>query len=274
MSGSNRLPRWGTPRALAAVLGLVLCALPGCCTLPEPIRGGPHHVLLIPGILGEQRHIRIPRDVIAAAYPNATTQIWDWTCIDRPWDQRILSPIGVDNLTNYERNQRRATILAIALDDWRRQANPGDKLQIVAVSGGVGLTCFALERTSPEFRADRIVFISGAISRDYDLAPILAHTRRGLYAYHSHRDWLVLGRGTRKYGTMDRRCADAVGRIGLPPREGIWQLAWRREFRQYGNRGGHGGGLARKFIAAYVVPMLDDDPVNDPPEWTPAGHAP
>lgn len=253
------------------VVGLSLGAVAGCCTLPEPIHGGSHHVLLIPGILGEKRHIRVPRDAIAAAFPNATTQIWDWTCIDRPWDQRILSPLGVDNLTDYERNLRRATMLAIALDDWRRQANPEDKLQIVAVSGGVGLTCFALERTSPEFHADRLVFISGAISRDYDLVPILAHINRGLYNYYSNRDWLVLGRGTRKYGTMDRRCADAIGRIGLTPREGLWQLAWCRELREFGNRGGHGGGLTREFIRAYVVPLLDNDATNDPPDWTPTG---
>lgn len=248
---------------------VALPMLSGCLARPHKIESEkPNYILFIPGILGQNIFELSAARAVADGSPDASTQFWDWTLVDRPVWQRIFSPLGIDNLTEYSRNRRRATQLAAALTEWR-SVHKDDKLYVVAISGGVGLLAFACEELPSDFKFDRIVLISGALSRDYDFDNILAHSADGLFNYYSEDDRFVLGRGTRTYGNMDRRCADAIGKIGIhdPANPKIRQLEWTPAMQKLGNDGGHAGGLAAKFLKTYVSPLFDDDPSNDPSEW-------
>jgi hypothetical protein len=111
---------------------------------------------------------------------------------------------------------------------------------------------------------DRIVLIGAALSPDYDLTDALSHCRRGIVSFYSRRDWLMLGVGTKMFGTIDRRRTVSAGRIGFlgtdgePARfEGLTQVAWTDAWRDLGHGGGHFGWLARRWVRDVLAPHLD-----------------
>jgi hypothetical protein len=89
--------------------------------------------------------------------------------------------------------------------------------------------------------------------------------RTKAHAFTSTGDLIVLGAGTRMFGTMDRVKIDAAGRIGFAtpdapqyPDQYRKLVAWPYDpdWIQYGNIGDHIGGMTRPFARNVLAPVM------------------
>jgi pimeloyl-ACP methyl ester carboxylesterase len=118
------------------------------------------------------------------------------------------------NLTRIDRNRRRAADIAREICLYQ-DAFPGRPVHLVAQSGGAGIAVFAAEALPEGRQIDSIVLLGAALSPTYNLARALARTRKGLLNSYSTRDTLILGWGTRIFGTTDRKFTPAAGSLGF-----------------------------------------------------------
>ncbi|MCK6456595.1 MAG: hypothetical protein L6Q92_08715 [Phycisphaerae bacterium] len=253
---------------LRGAVALALCANVVGCAAPGRIESTrPAHVIVLPGIGGWDPFIDAIARRIAREVPNTSAQLWDWTRIEPQF-----SFDNLHNLTNLERNLRRAKQLAGQLETWRVN-HPTTRISILAFSGGAGIAAFTCEALPADFRFDRIVLVSGGLSPGYDLTPVLRRTERGLFNYYSSEDRYVLRDLTRLHGTMDRKNSDSCGLTPFKrPADTqlaakLRQLEWRPEMKKLGNDGGHVGGLATPFLRDYVFPLLDPTHDRIPAGW-------
>jgi hypothetical protein len=171
------------------------------------------------------------------------------------------------DLTNVTNRDRQATLLAEAVR--RFQANrPGDLVFLVGKSGGSGVVVKALEKLEPE-TVERVVLLAPALSPGYDLTGALRAVRREVVVFWSPLDVIILGAGTRLFGTIDRVRSVGAGMVGFvvpgpddPDDEKIRQYAklrqirWRPRMASSGYLGGHFGPDNPRFLRKYVVPLL------------------
>lgn len=147
-----------------------------------------------------------------------------------------------------------------------KQAAPDRPVYLVAKSGGTGLALLATERL-PANTLERTILVSAAIKPDYDLRPALRATRRELVSFYSNRDRLVLGWGTRTFGTVDRAYCAGAGKVGFQypadiDDEGkalyqrIVQVHWRPSMLLQGYLGGHSRTSYPLFVRAHIAPWL------------------
>jgi pimeloyl-ACP methyl ester carboxylesterase len=172
------------------------------------------------------------------------------------------------NLTRIDRNRRRAADIArhiVAYQD----AYPGRPVHLVAQSGGAGLAVFAAE-SLPEGRAvEGIVLLGGALSPEYNLCRALAKTKKGILNSHSRRDSVILGWGTRFFGTTDRKFTRAAGCIGFRVPKGLSdadrrlydeklvQLPWREDMADTCHHwGGHIASGGEAYLARHIAPWI------------------
>jgi hypothetical protein len=143
---------------------------------------------------------------------------------------------------------------------------PDRPVYVVAKSGGSAVALFAAERLPPG-TLERLILISAAVRPDYDLRPALRATRREVVSYHSNLDRLILGWGTRTFGTADRVYCRGAGCTGFVPppdldAEGLRaygrlvQIPWRPRMLLQGYAGGHSGNSFPLFLLVHVVPWL------------------
>lgn len=246
----------------------------------DPTQGRPSHVFHLPGIGGERRTDHQWADGLADGGAvlggRGGVEIFDWT------DGRR----GLQALVAYDRNREQARQLASMLVD-RRRHHPAEPIVVTAHSGGAGVAAWALEALPAGVTIDRLVLVAPALSPGYDLSPALARVSGRAIALFSPLDAMVLGTGTRVFGTIDRVNADAAGRVGfLTPGDDRAAPTTRRRDRattrpttqptfadpaQYaklvqvpydpawaslGNRGSHNGAMRREFVRRVVAPML------------------
>jgi hypothetical protein len=143
---------------------------------------------------------------------------------------------------------------------------PDDPVFVVAKSGGTGPALAAVEQLPPA-TLERLVLVSSALSPGYDLRQALRATRREVVSFSSPVDQLVLGLGTRQFGTIDRVYGPSAGLHGfqvppnLPPEERalydrLVQVRWRAGMILQGNHGGHAGTSTPAFVAREIAPWL------------------
>jgi len=248
---------WGRAvgqRPGSVLLGLCLFLLPGCRAPRAVGAGGGGHVLVLPGIGGNNAWTQHLAVMIDAEVEGVSAEVWDWTCVE---------PIGfLGDLMDEPRNRRRAAVLAEQLVAWRAD-HPGTRLYLVAHSGGAGVALFTCEALPAAFRLERVVFISPAVSPEVDLTPILKRSRRGLVNYYSSRDRWILGLGTEVFGTSDRRYARSAGLVGFARSDGhvadprIVQIEWEPSMVSLGNVGAHMSGMAPAFVRQHILPLLE-----------------
>src|SRR5688500_767192 len=148
------------------------------------------HLIHLPGIAGEQHLDRQFVKGLREGGYSGTLEIVDW-----PRDDA-----GLNALFARKRNEAEADKLAEKLRKLAEE-DPKRKINVIAHSGGSGIAAWALERLPDGVKIDTLVFIAPALSQRYDLSKALRHVRGKLYAFTSENDVLVLGAGTRMFGT-------------------------------------------------------------------------
>ena len=147
-----------------------------------------------------------------------------------------------------------------------KERDPGRPVYLVGKSGGAGLVLAAAEHLPP-CTLKRIVLLSAAVSPAHDLRPALRATRREIVSFYSGYDQLVLGWGTREFGTIDRVYGPSAGLTGfrVPPDlpdedralyQRLVQIPWRPAMIREGNLGTHTGTSMPAFIGKEVAPWL------------------
>jgi pimeloyl-ACP methyl ester carboxylesterase len=141
---------------------------------------------------------------------------------------------------------------------------------LVGKSGGTGLVVKALEHL-PGDAVETAVLLSPALSPRYDLTAALRAVRRQMVVFWSPLDLIVLGAGTRIFGTIDGIKSVSAGMVGFrPPAQGagagdadvaaqyrkLQQVRWGPRMATTGYLGGHVGPDNPAFLRKYVIPLL------------------
>jgi pimeloyl-ACP methyl ester carboxylesterase len=169
------------------------------------------------------------------------------------------------DLTNATNHDLRAGEIADVVAAYRSEYRDA-AVFLVGKSGGTGLVVKALERL-PDDTVEAAVLLSPALSPAYNLAPALRAVRREMVVFWSPLDVIVLGAGTRIFGTIDRIKTISAGMVGFrSPAPGdeetraryrkLRQVRWGPKMAATGYLGGHVGPDNPAFLRKYVVPLL------------------
>jgi hypothetical protein len=175
------------------------------------------------------------------------------------------------DLTDVGNRDLQAGRIAQAVDRFRA-TQPDDPVFLVAKSGGSGVIVKALEQLT-EGTVKRAVLISPALSPEYDLTAALRAVAHELVVFWSPFDVVVLGAGTRVFGTVDRVRTPSAGMCGFQvpdssaagdssaaPYAKLRQVRWHWRMASTGYLGGHVGPDSPIFLKKYVVPLLRASP--------------
>jgi hypothetical protein len=211
------------------------------------------YVMHLPGVSGTSIVDYTLREGMRAAGFDGPVEIYDWTCHDP----------GIPALHARMRNEEQAQIVADILTRQYRD-HPEQRIYVTSHSGGAGPATWALERLPADVKVHCFVMLAPALSPTYDLSQALSHVSGNAYCFHSPDDDLVLGTGTKLFGTIDGVRCEAAGKNGFekPPTadpaqyskliQQPYQLAWSR----YGYIGGHIGCMGTPFVEAIVAPLM------------------
>ncbi|MBX6315795.1 MAG: alpha/beta hydrolase [Isosphaeraceae bacterium] len=166
------------------------------------------------------------------------------------------------DLTNVANHQARAAAVAAEVEAFRAR-RPVAPVFLVGKSGGSGIIVWALEALPAE-AVEAAVLIAPALSPRYDLSRALRAIRRELVVYWSPLDLIVLGLGTRLFGTIDRARSVSAGLVGFRRPEGtdpdqyakLRQIRWQPRMASTGYLGGHVGPDSPAFLRKYIIPLL------------------
>jgi hypothetical protein len=117
------------------------------------------------------------------------------------------------DLTDVANRDKQARLVAESVQEFRA-AQPDDPVFLVAKSGGAGIVIKALEHLD-EGSVERAVLLAPALSPPYDLTRALRAVRRDLVVFWSPLDVVILGAGTRLFGTIDRVKTVGAGMVGF-----------------------------------------------------------
>jgi hypothetical protein len=176
------------------------------------------------------------------------------------------------DLTDVSNRDLKATLLADAVRRFRA-GQPDDPVFLVAKSGGCGVIVKALEQLDLA-SVERAIFLSPALSPEYDLTTALRAVRREMVVFWSPLDVIILGAGTRVFGTADRVRTTSAGMVGfrLPSSIAVTDgerahqyaklrhVRWAPRMAATGYLGGHLGPDSPIFLRNYVVPLLRPEP--------------
>ena len=210
-------------------------------------------VLHLPGVSGTSIVDYTLRDGLKAGGFDGTFEIYDWTCRDP----------GIPALRARARNEAQAQVVADLLTKQFR-AHPERPIHLVCHSGGSGPAAWALERLPADVKVASFVMLAPALSPTYDLSKALARVTGAAYCFYSERDDLVLGTGTKLFGTIDGERVDAAGRVGFRRPDGGDAAAYAKlvntpydaGWARYGHVGGHIGCMGTPFVQAIVAPLM------------------
>jgi hypothetical protein len=216
--------------------------------LPKP------YVLHLPGVSGTSIVDHSLRDGLLAGGFDGPVEFHDWTCGDP----------GLPALHNRARNEQQAQIVAQKLTDQFRK-HPEQPIYLVCHSGGSGPATWALEKLPADVKIHSYVMLAPALSPTYDLSKALSHVTGNAYCFYSKDDDLVLGTGTKLFGTIDGQRVDAAGRIGFEkpataadPQQyaKLIQKPYDPGWSRFGHVGGHIGVMGTPFVQAVVAPLM------------------
>jgi pimeloyl-ACP methyl ester carboxylesterase len=258
------------PRALFCIL---------ISLLPLPAMAGdgtasPHfqhaYLLHLPGVGGELSiDHNLIHGLVAGGY-DGHHEIYDWTEHDP----------GLSALWSRHRNDKEAQKVADKIQQIVKD-DPNARITLTAHSGGNGIAVWALEKLPDDVKVQAMVMLASALSPQYDLSAALRHVRGKVYVFHSEYDSVVLGAGTRAFGTIDGVRDDASGRIGFTmPAAGdadqyakLKQYPFDKSWMRLGNLGDHIGTLEPRFAEKILAPLILEElgvPTTQPAATQPA----
>lgn len=172
------------------------------------------------------------------------------------------------DLTNTANLNAQAAATAEEVEKFRAE-RPGAPVFLVGKSGGSGIVARALEAL-PAGAVEAAVLLAPALSPEYDLSRALRAVRGQVTAFTSPLDGIILGAGTRIFGTIDRVRTRAAGLVGFRVPGGLdadaraqyaklRQVRWRPSMARAGYFGGHLGVDHPAFLRRHVVPLLRGD---------------
>ncbi len=185
------------------------------------------------------------------------------------WQFGLPGEIWTD-LMWHRRNRHMAIKLARKILAFHRR-HPSTRIHVIAYSGGAGIAVFALEALKSRPIIETLVLPCPAISPDYNLAPALRMVKHA-FVLTSIRDRIVLGLGTRVFGTTDRQFVRAGGNVGFHiPRSAseediqaydrLREIAWTSAMGKEGHYGGHTGWANVHLLCKHLLPILRGEPL-------------
>ena len=117
------------------------------------------------------------------------------------------------DLTDVANRDSHARLVAESVRRYKTE-RPLDPIYLVAKSGGSGVVVKALELLD-EQQVERVVMLAPALSPAYDLSNALRAVRREMVVFWSPLDVIILGAGTRVFGTIDRVKTASAGLVGF-----------------------------------------------------------
>jgi pimeloyl-ACP methyl ester carboxylesterase len=179
--------------------------------------------------------------------------IYDWTANDP----------GINALLSYKRNKEQAQKVEKQIEE-KLKKDPHLKVTLISHSGGTGIAAWALEDMPEGMQVETLVLLASALSPDYDLSRALSHVRGKAYVFYSKNDQVVLGAGTRLFGTIDGVKTDAAGLVGFRKPEGADEKAYEKLVQKpyddgwiaFQNIGNHVGCMSEPFAENVIAPML------------------
>jgi len=213
-------------------------------------------LLHLPGIAGERRvDHNLVRGLHDGGWDGQET-IYDWTEQDP----------GLDALRARKRNLEEAAKVA-GLIEMRLRKDPKLQITLTSHSGGTGIAVWALEKLPNHVQVQTLVLMAPALSPTYDLSKALRHVRGKAYVFYSENDTVVLGVGTRLFGTIDGVNTPAAGLVGFkrpesadaPQYDKLVQKPYDKGWMIFGNIGDHIGCMSRPFAQNVIAPILIED---------------
>lgn len=229
------------------------CQIPMPTSPPQLLPAGGAYLLHLPGVAGYTPLDQWWVNAIKSAGAADCAEVFDWTCHDG----------GLNALQAYARNRAEARILAKRIVS-RVRCDPSAKVIVTAQSGGTAVAVWALEDLPADVQVEATVLVAPALSANYDLSAALRHVKKRMYAFTSPGDVIVLGAGTRVFGTMDGKHIEAAGLLGFRrPRTAdraqyskLVDMRYRSDWLRWGNFGDHTGALSVSFARNVVAPLL------------------
>ncbi len=253
------IPKLRRIELLLPVLVILLLVDTGCNTRPYVTqeRWNRGLVVILPGIEGPSVHnANIRRGLYDGGLPYAL-EIYNWHggkfgpyyAFDEP-EARI-----------------RAGELAAHIRRYRREY-PQRPVFVVGHSGGGAITVFTAEEFAADVPLDGVMMLAPALSPYYDLTRAVAGAGGHIVNCCAPNDYFLKSL-TSAGRNFDGEKGDTAGQEGfkLPEdasvetREAftrLVQIHWSRDMRQESNRGGHNGWTNPSWIAATIVPIIDD----------------
>lgn len=235
---------------------LLLLAVPVYADTPDPTRveSKDAYLLHIPGIAGEAGIDHLLIGGLKDGGFQGKAEIYDWTGEEK----------GLKALTNRKRADEEATKIADKVIA-HRKAHPKGQIMLSGHSGGTGLIVFALEKLPKDVQVEGVLLLSPALSPDYDLSLALSRVTGRVYVFSSTLDYLVLGLGTKLFGTIDRKKGDSAGRVGfVRPKDAadpdqydkLVSCPYDKAWMKYGNIGDHVSVMSRAFSRHILSPLV------------------
>jgi pimeloyl-ACP methyl ester carboxylesterase len=237
-----------------ALAWAMLLALASGCSSRPPNPDTPDVVFLVPGAVGDGGHYDELVRGLRAGGVDQRVEVVSWG---------MPGPLSLLNLQDDTIHRKAEAKLAAELRAWR-QRHPESRVSVVAHSAGCGVTLGALALPDTP-SVDSVVLLNPSVSPGYDLTPALPRIDDRLHVFHSDRDRLFLSWRTGTFGTYDNVKTKAAGNVGfnsiddLPPElnQKVMQHGRDDTWRAQGNKGGHFGTCARKFVAQTIAPLLE-----------------
>lgn len=211
------------------------------------------YLLHLNGIGGRASIDRMLTQGIVQGGLDADVEIHDW----------CGSEAGLVALAKVQRHREQSELVAKKIAELVR-AQPGRRFILTCHSGGAGIAVWALEKLPADVTIDTLLMIQPALSPGYDLSKALSRVSGKAYSFNSIHDTIVLGAGTRVFGTIDRVKSDAAGRVGfqVPETADVGQyrkfanIAYDTAWLRVGNAGDHIGAMLRPFARTVISPLL------------------
>ena len=227
------------------MLGLCGCSSSTVTTSGTAEKGA---VWLVPGIEGQAVLVGSAEKALHANGYGGLVNRFNWG--------NPLIPLW--NLCSDKHKEKQSQRLANEIVEYSRN-NPGKPIDIIGYSGGGGLAVLAVEKLPADINVRNVTLVHGALSPEYDLTKALAKIDGKLRNLHSKADWLILGLGTRIFGTIDGQRTDSAGMVGFDIAKAVPDTDQRIKFEQVPWKitqkrwGGHLGLYDYGFNKKYVV---------------------